>query len=301
MKTILIPGASGFIGLNAAKFFLLKGFQVIGMGTSRSHPFTQQYDGFQWITADTSKEGPWQAHVQKADIVINVAGRTIFKRWTKSYKQVIYDSRIKTTRHIVSAIQPARPQVLLNTSAVGLYGDCGDEVLLEDHKPGQGFLSCLCEDWESEALHASDKGVRVVRMRFGVVLGHGGALSTMTPVFKMGIGGSLGSGRQWFPWIHMEDLLAAMAFLIETPNAKGPYNFTAPGTIKQKDFAGYLGKLLGRPSFVPTPGFAVKIMMGEVADALMESQRAIPQRLLDAGFQFSYPDVLPALKNLFPN
>ena len=302
MGTILIAGASGFVGRKTARTFLTKGHRVIGLGTSTVHPYTDEYEHFTWVRANTASKGPWQKEVGKADVIINLAGRTIFKRWTPNYKQAIYDSRIKTTQNLVSAIETGKNQLLLSTSAVGFYGDCGNTKLTEDHKPGSKFLSALCVDWENEADKARAKGVRVAKMRFGVVLDQGGgALSTMTPAFKMGAGGPLGSGKQWFPWIYMDDLQHAMLHLMENSKLDGPFNFTAPGVVIQKEFARQLGRVLGRPAFIPTPGFAVRLVMGDVADVLLESQRAIPQRLLDSGYRFLYPDIQATLKNIFNN
>ncbi len=203
MKTILITGASGFIGKRLSFLFLSKGYHVKGTGTSLSHPYSIKFEKFEWISADTSQEGAWQDHVAKSDIIINLAGRNIFKYWTKKYKQTIYDSRILTTKNIVNAMKKGKNQKLLSTSAVGFYGDGKDEVLTEDKKPGQGFLVNVCKDWERQALKAKEKGVSVAVMRFGVVLGEKGALSLMIPAFKLFAGGPVGSGRQWFPWIHV--------------------------------------------------------------------------------------------------
>ncbi len=298
MKTILITGASGFVGKRLSHLFLLKGDQVIGLGTSDGHPFTQSFENFKWVSADTTMEGEWQNYVSKADIIINLAGRSIFKYWTKKYKQAIYESRILTTLNVVNALDDQKQQLLLSTSAVGIYGDGEDELMTEDTPPGKGFLSSVCVDWEKEAKKANAKNTRVAIMRFGVVLWKGGALSKMIPAFKFFAGGPLGNGQHWFPWIHIKDLENAVEHIIENKSLEGVFNFTSPEPVRQKQFARVLGKRLNRPSFMPAPAFMLKIIMGELGSALLESQKAIPKHLEAADFTFLFPDVDSALKDI---
>lgn len=298
MKKILITGASGFVGTGLANAFLKQGEMVVGTGTSKKHPSIDDSDRFLWVSADTTCEGVWQDHVHSSEVIINLAGRTIFNYWTKKYKQSIYDSRILTTRHIVNAMDTNTDQLLLTTSAVGVYGDCADQVLLETPPPGDGFLSKVCTDWENQALEASKKGARVCVMRFGVVLGDQGALAKMVPVFKLGAGGPLGDGAQWFPWIHIKDIESGIKFLIDQKDTQGIFNFTAPNSVRQKEFAKILGKTLHRPAFFPTPGFMVKAVMGELGKALLESQRAIPDRLTRAGYPFLFNRLEQALADI---
>ena len=294
---IAIAGASGFVGSALVRFLLDKGHTVSGMGTSPAHPL-QGVPGFTWIRADTTLPGAWQAAINDADAVINLAGRTIFKRWSRTYKAKIVNSRVQTTRHIVAAMSGG-PGVLLSTSAVGYYGDRGDEPLTEASTPGTDFLARVAVDWESEAREAEKAGVRVAIMRFGVVLGRGGgALARMLPGFRSFAGGPVGSGRQWFAWIHLADLMAAAAFLLHSDGARGAYNFCAPGIVRQKAFARALGGVLGRPAVVPLPSLPLRVVLGEVAGVLTASQNAIPRRLLDAGFVFRYGDVHAALADL---
>ena len=225
---------------------------VTGLGTSQGHPLLSKAH-FTWLTADTTLAGAWQAVVGEADAVVNLAGRTIFKRWSPAYKVQIVDSRIQTTRNIVEAMQ-GEGKTLISTSAVGYYGNRDDEVLTEQSTPGPDFLARLSVNWEQAALDAARQGVRVAIMRFGVVLGSGGgALAQMLPAFRMFAGGPLGSGRQWFSWIHLSDLLAAVQFLLNNATARGAYNFCAPGVVRQKDFARALGAALRRPAVVPAP------------------------------------------------
>ena len=302
MKRILITGASGFVGKHLVRYFLDRQRHVTGLGTSRSHPDIQESENFQWVPADTTVPGDWQEHVAKAEVIVNLAGRNIFKRWTKPYKQAIYDSRIKTTRNIVEAMTPGKTVHFLSTSAAGIYGDAGERELAEDAPPGSDFLAGVCRDWERAALAAEKKSGPEVRiMRFGVVLGDGGALSVMSPAFKWFAGGPLGNGFQWFPWIHIDDLIHAMAFLIQTPDSRGVYNMVGPEPVRQREFAKALGQALQRPAVMPAPGFMVKLVMGELGASLLNSQKAIPRALTDRGFPFEHPNVGSALGAIFGN
>ncbi len=301
MKRIVITGASGFVGKVLSEHFLEQGHHVTGMGTSGTHPFSDTHDHFQWVSADTTQPGVWQKQVEQAHVVINLAGRNIFRYWTKKYKQAIYDSRVMTTQNVVDALAKGRDQVLLNASAVGIYGDCKETVLTETSPPGQGFLADVCRIWEKQALQAEQKGARVSILRFGVVLGNGGALSKMLPAFKMFVGGPLGSGNHWFPWIHITDLTRAVAWLIENEDQYGVFNFTGPLPVRQKEFAKMLGAALNRPGFMPAPAFMIKLLMGELGASLLQSQKAIPDNLQSGGFSFEFPDVVSALNDIVKN
>jgi len=294
---VVVTGASGFVGTALSRFLLEQGHTVTGLGTSQGSRL-ESNAGFEWIRADTTRSGNWQEAVADADGVVNLAGRTIFKRWTRAYKRQVVDSRLKTTEHLVNAMA-GKVKALFSTSAVGYYGSRGEEILDEQAGPGDDFLARLSVDWEQAALAAEQKGVRVAIMRFGVVLGAGGgALAQMVPAFRSFAGGPLGNGRQWFSWIHLADLLGAVRFLIENEKSQGVYNFCAPGVVRQKTFAKSLGKVLGRPALVPAPSIALRMMMGEMADMLLASQRVVPQRLIADGFTFRFPDVDGALADL---
>jgi uncharacterized protein (TIGR01777 family) len=189
--------------------------------------------------------------------------------------------------------------VLCSTSAVGYYGFRGDEEITEDSTPGEDFLAGVCVDWENEAVKAVDKGIRVATTRFGIVLGKtGGALGQMIPAFKKFVGGPLGSGNQWFSWIHMEDLLNAFMFVFENQDIHGPVNFCSPNPVRNRDLARALGKVLSRPSFLTTPGFMLRLVLGEFGSVLLEGQRVIPAKLLKYGFSFRYPDISEALEDV---
>ena len=295
---IMITGGSGFVGQHLARFFLEKGHRIVATGTSDAHPLIGQKN-FEYIQADTTQAGAWQDEVGKAEAIVNLAGRSIFHRWTNAYKQEIMDSRILTTRNLVDALPSTKKVSLLSTSAVGYYGNRGDETLTEDATAGTDFLAEVGIQWENEAMRASAVNHRVVIMRFSVVLGpNGGALAQMVPAYKMYAGGALGSGRQWFPWIHLDDLMAAVDFCLERQDLSGPVNFCAPGSVTSKGFAKALGRALHRPAILKVPTFALRMAMGEMGSVLLNSQRAIPARLMQAGFEFQYPDVDDALQHL---
>ncbi|RPJ80814.1 MAG: TIGR01777 family protein, partial [Deltaproteobacteria bacterium] len=213
-RKIFITGGTGFVGVNLSRYLLNKNQQVIATGMSQGHPLAGQQN-FQYVSADTSQKGKWQDQVQEADVIINLAGRNIFHFWTQAYKKQIYESRIHTTRNLVDSLPGQTDVLFFSASAAGYYGNQADQLLTEDREPGGDFLAKVCVDWEKEAFEAQQKGARVVTMRFGVVLGKdGGALKKMIPAYKLFVGGPLGNGRQWFPWIHIQDLMAAVAFVM---------------------------------------------------------------------------------------
>ena len=295
---VLITGGLGFVGTQLSTHLIKRGCQVTVAGHA-PEPRAGTPKGITYILADTTVKGAWQDEVADQDIVINLAGASIFRRWNEETKQLIYDSRILTTRNVVEAMAQNRGSLLCSASAAGYYGFRGDEELTEQDAPGNDFLARLCVDWESEASKARAKGVRVVIPRFGVVLGKGGgALRKMIPAFKRLVGGPLGSGNQWFSWIHIKDLLNAFPFLFENQEIIGPVNFCSPRPVRNRDLAKTLGKVLSRPSFLTTPPFMVRLVLGEFGSVLLEGQRVIPAKLLKHGFNFRYPDILGALKEV---
>jgi uncharacterized protein (TIGR01777 family) len=295
---IFITGGTGFIGTHLSNSLLSRGHRVTATGT-RPTQTRIDHENFHYISADTTQTGPWQEEVKDADVLVNLAGRTIFKRWTESYKKVMYDSRILTTRNLVEAVPEGKAITLCSTSAVGYYGDRGDAILTENEPHGDDFLAKLSVDWEQEAFRAQGKGTRVIATRFGIVLGvNGGAMEKMISAFKFFVGGPLGDGMQWFSWIHLEDLISAMMFVIDNRDIGGAVNFCSPNPVRNKDFAETMGRILNRPSFMPAPAFMIRLVMGEFGSALLNSQRVVSEKLLQHGFEFQYPDIEDAIRNI---
>jgi len=257
-----------------------------------------------YVSWDGVNEGDWEKEIDGADAVVNLAGEPIAtKKWTPEQKKLIEESRINATRAIVRAIGKAskKPSVFLNASAVGFYGHQNNETLDETSSKGEGFLSDVCQKWEQEALKAEELGVRTVLVRIGIVLEkEGGALSKFIPPFQMFMGGPLGSGKQWMSWIHRDDLIQLMSFLIEHKEIKGIVNGSAPNPVTMKEFTTTLGRVMNRPSFMKVPGFVLKLKLGEMANELLLSgQRALPKKVEAAGFQFSYPTWESAFNAIF--
>ncbi len=289
---IAVVGATGFVGNHLVHHLHARGHRVTAIARGRRTDAAA-------LPAAAFLAGPWQEALREAQAVIHLVGRSIAGRWSRAAKEEIRSSRIASTCRVVEALRGGRCRLLLHASGVGYYGDGGDALLVEDSPAGTGFLAELARDWEAEARRAEELGVRVVAMRFGVVLGNdGGALPRMVPAFRAFLGGPLGSGSQWFSWIHIADLAAAVSFLLEGVELAGAVNFCAPEPVTQRDFAAALGRVLGRPSFFPAPAFALRLALGEAADLLLAGQRAIPRRLLEAGFRFRYPVLAQALEDL---
>lgn len=292
MKVFLM-GGTGFIGSILTNFFLDSGWKVILLVRNSSR-LREIPPGVEVVFGDATKEGEWQEKAPHADLVVNLVGETIFKRWTNEYKKKIWDSRIISTENVVASLRAG--QVLFNASAVGYYGDGGEAELTEESPKGKLYVSELCKVWEEKALEGEKKGARVIVGRFGIVLGKGGGmLKTILPFFKLGLGGPLGSGKQWFPWIHIEDLARAVEFLFEREE-RGIFNITAPEPIRNRDMTKIIGKVLRRPTLFPIPKFALRILYGELAEVIMASARVVPQRLLSLGFDFRYPRFEEAFK-----
>jgi len=280
---------------------LRRGDNVTAVGRRSNPPLTDN-PRFRYISADTSVKGDWQAALSQQDVIVNLAGKSIFTLWTDKNKQKIMDSRILTTRNLVDGLPEGSGTVLCNASAVGYYGHRGEDVLTEAEPAGDDFLARVAVNWEKEALKAAEKDSRVALMRFGIVLGpDGGAMAKMLPAFRMFVGGRLGSGRQWFPWIHIADLVAAALFVMDQPVFAGPVNFCAPEPVRNREFVKHLAGKLHRPAVLPAPGFAVKMIIGELGEALLCSQRATPASLQASGFEFRYPAVDDALADLLPD
>lgn len=295
---VFIVGGTGFVGVNLANRLSERGWQVTVMGQTAERPRGLAAP-IVVVAGDGRVRGPWQEGVAGSALVVNLAGAPIFGRWTDETKRLIRESRVTTTARIVEAMPAGGGTTLFSTSAVGYYGFRGGEELDESAPAGTDFLASVCQEWEGAATAARGKGVRVVITRFGLVLGrNGGVLGQMLPMFRRFLGGPLGSGRQWFSWIHMEDLLGAYAFLLQRPEADGPYNLTAPRAVTNRELARALGRVLHRPALLPAPAFAVRLALGEFGTVVLEGQRVAPRRLCDAGYTFRYPEIEPALASV---
>jgi uncharacterized protein (TIGR01777 family) len=293
---VLLTGATGFIGSRLAEVLRDHGHSVSGLtrnatSAARRAPAVGRF--YEW---DGVSPPPAEA-IAEAGAVVNLAGETVNGRWNAGKRRRVLDSRVNATRAIVSALEAAGGgKVLVNGGAVGYYGDRGDEMLTERSGRGGGFLAGVVEAWEAEAFKAKDAGARVASLRTGIVLGpNGGALKPLKLVTNFGIGGPVGSGKQWWPWIHRDDVASAIEFLL-THDLEGVFNLTAPNPARQKDFAKVLGRVMSRPSFVPAPSFAVRLLLDGFADELLFSKRVLPARLDEAGFAFAYPELEPALR-----
>jgi uncharacterized protein len=299
---VFITGGTGFVGRYLVRELTQRGHEVWVL-TRKSRDDGRLPEGATLITGDPTQPGPWQEQAARCNAFVNLAGASIFTYWTESAKQVIRDSRLLTTRHLVDAIRMGadRPAVLVSTSAVGYYGARDDDQLLEESTPaGNDFLACLARDWEREALLAAEGDVRVVLCRFGIVLGkEGGALAKMLPAFHKWLGSPLGSGRQWFPWIHQEDLAHIVLFALEHGSLEGPVNCVAPYPVRNREFTETLARTLNRSIILPAvPAFVLKVVLGEFGDVLLKGQRVHPTRLLSEGFEFRYPALQDALGDL---
>jgi len=298
---VFITGGTGFIGSSLTEKLVEKGFHVTVLtrrdSTARLFP-----EGVRLAQGDPSQPGSWQEKLSECSAVINLAGASIFQRWNEKSKRIIRESRMATTRNIVTAMAQKKEQSidLINASAVGFYGNSGEEPCEENHPPGSDFLALITREWETEALKAREYGSRVVLCRFGIVLGsQGGALSKMLPFFRWGMGARLGSGRQWFSWIHREDLSRIIQFVLQKQNIQGAVNCTAPHPVQNKDFTKALAKAVKKPLVVPPlPGFFLKIAWGELSEVLLKGQRVMPRVLMEQGFSFLFPDVESALHDL---
>lgn len=291
-----VIGASGFLGRAVCRQLAADGWRVVGFSRS---PGAAGGPVDEWRSVG-------EPVLDGLDAVVNLTGEPIDQRWTAEKRRAFVDSRVGVTRRLVGAIAalPAerRPAVLVNASAVGIYGDRGDTVLDEQAAAAGGFLPQLCADWEAAAGEAEALGVRVVRVRIGVVLGRGGgAFERMRQVFALGLGGRFGHGRQWLPWIHLEDLARIFAAAAGDPRWRGPLNGTAPAPERNADFTAKLAAALHRPAILPVPATAIKLALGGFGALLLESQRAVPVALVAGGFEFRFDTLEAALVDLLGN
>jgi len=298
---VVITGGSGLIGSALARELGAAGQDVVVLtrDAGKAGALPAGVRAVQW---DGKTAAGWGSLLDGDTVLVHLAGESIASgRWTEERKRRIRDSRVGSGKAVLQAIREAavKPRALLQGSAVGYYGPHGDEVIREDAAPGDDFLAGVCKEWEASTAEAEALGVRRAILRTGVVLTReGGALPKMTLPFKMMVGGPLGNGRQWLPWIHLADEVGAIRFLAESAEARGPFNLTAPNPVTNRELAGILASVLHRPGFMPAPGFALHLALGEMADMLLNGQRVVPSRLQELGYRFQYPDAEPALRGL---
>lgn len=275
-----ITGASGFVGGRLVPALAAEGHTCVAFSRDPS----RAVPGCRETRALRPPEPP---DLRGLDAVINLAGESIQGLWTAAKKERIRASRIEATRAVVRALPGSGVRTLLTASATGLYGDRGDEELTEDSAPGRGFLAEVCEEWEGEALAAMDQDVRVVMARIGfIVAAQGGAMDRLRPLFRCALGGRLGNGQQWMPWVHIDDTVGILCHLLEDEGCDGPYQVTAPEPVRNADFTRELAAALHRPAFLHVPAFALKMMLGELSHLVLDSTRALPKRTLASGYAF---------------
>jgi uncharacterized protein (TIGR01777 family) len=299
---VIITGATGFIGTALCRE-LCKHYEIIAL--TRSTDKAKQALGSMAAVTEWKPEARdgWERTLDGASAVVNLAGENIASgRWTESKKSKILQSRLNATKAIVEAIEQAdrKPQVLVQASAIGYYGDRGDEILDENSRNGTAFLSDVCKQWEQTIEPLADSPTRLAIIRLGPVLGaEGGMMQKLLPTFRCFLGGHPGSGKQWLSWIHVDDVTRAVRFVIESSEARGVYNFTSPNPLPAVDFYRLLGKLIHRPALLPLPAWLLKVLMGRMAEELLlSSLRVLPNRLLQAGYRFKYADPESALKSI---
>ncbi len=297
--SVLVSGATGFIGRSLCAAIKERGVPFTA--------FSRRPDRAKSLLSGVKETYRWRpklepapvAAIQGAGALVHLAGETVVGRWNKYRKQDIRDSRVVGTRHLVDAIAEAKskPGVLVCASAVGYYGSRGEEELTEESGPGSDFLAEVCQAWEAEARRAEEFHVRVVMLRIGMVLGReGGALKQMLIPFKLGLGGPVGNGQQWVPWVSIDDVVGIILHAIEHSSVKGPVNATAPNPVRNREFTKTLGHVLHRPAFLPAPAIGLKLLLGEFADVLLTSQRIIPKQIQETGYKFTHPTLEAALR-----
>ncbi|QZZ22131.1 TIGR01777 family oxidoreductase [Leptothermofonsia sichuanensis E412] len=301
---IAITGATGFVGSRLVERLQTEGHQI--MVLTRNAARAEQvfpksaFPNVEIVAYTPVEAGDWQKAIAGCDGVVNLAGEPISERWSPQHKQGILNSRKLGTQRLVEAIIQAepKPQVLVNASAIGYYGTSETATFDETSAAGDDFLARVCQEWESEARKVTGAGVRLVIFRIGIVLGMGGAIAKMLPPFKLFAGGPIGTGRQWFSWIHREDLVSLIIRALTQPDMEGVYNATAPNPVRMGEFCATMGQVLNRPSWLPVPGFALEVLLGDGAKVVLEGQQVLPKRTQSTGFQYQYPTVQQALKQV---
>lgn len=301
---IAITGATGFVGSYLVKRLQAEGENVIILTRNADHASRvfpkSAFPNVEIVAYNPSQSGDWQNVISGCDGVVNLAGASIGEgRWTPERKQEIIDSRKIGTQKLVEAIAKAeqKPSVLVNASAIGYYGTSETATFEENSPPGDDFLSEVCTAWEAEARKVKDLGMRLVIFRFGVVLGMGGAIAKMLPVFKLFAGGTIGTGKQWFSWVEVDDLVNLIVTALKRPDMEGVYNATAPNPVRMGEFCHTLGDVVHRPSWLPVPAFALELLLGDAAMVVLEGQKVLPKRTLESGFTYKYSNLKPALES----
>jgi uncharacterized protein (TIGR01777 family) len=303
---IFVMGGTGLIGSALVGRLTSRGDEVVLLTRRPAHAQERWGNQCTIVEGDPMKAGPWMQVVNDCDAVVNLVGESIFaRRWNDEFKKLLRDSRINSTQNVVQALAqgpktPAgKPKVLVNGSAIGYYGPCGDEEVTEETLAGSDMLAQLAFEWELVTNPAEAAGVRVVRIRTGVVLDKNrGALPQMLTPFKLGLGGPIGSGKHWFSWIHIDDMVGILLLALDHQQAAGPINATAPHPVTNKEFSKALGRALHRPTVLPMRPFMLRAILGQVAEILTTGQRVIPAKALALGYRFKFPDIDPALRDL---
>ena len=298
---VLVTGATGFVGRRLCEVLSESGCRVTAL-SRRPDAAREALPGLSQVFAwRPVKEAPPLESLEQVDAVIHLAGESVVGRWNARKKQAIRESRVRATRNLVDSIRQAqpRPRTLISASAIGYYGDQGEKELTESMPAADDFLGDVCGQWEKEGARVSEAGVRVVHLRIGVVLAAGGgALDAMLLPARLGLGGPLGSGRQWWSWIHREDLIGMVQHVLADESLSGPFNATSSNPVRQKDFARVLGRVLSRPAFLPTPGIGLKVVLGGFAVELLSSKKVLPDRIQESGYRFRFPELEPALRDI---
>ncbi|MCB2205139.1 TIGR01777 family oxidoreductase [bacterium] len=301
-KHILLTGGTGLIGSRVTRELTRRGDTVTILTRNPKRAGDKLPDGvniLRWLSDD---DDDWQSAVAEVDAIIHLAGESIAEeRWSDAYKQRIYDSRIATAAALIDAMKKAEkhPSAMISASAVGFYGDTGEDQVDESDAPGKDFLAELCIDWEAAVRKAEELDVRVVTTRFGLVLAHdGGVLDKLLTPFKMFAGGPVGDGEQWFPWVHIDDVVGIILHALDHEEISGVLNAVAPGILRNREFADALGMALDRPSRFSVPAFVIKLAMGELGETLLGGQRVNPRRTLESGYEFQYDNIKDALADL---
>jgi len=305
---VFITGATGLVGPRLIRRLIGRGDQVTVL-SRQPDAWERVGQDVTVIVGDPNEVGDWHTKLAACDAVVNLAGAGIFdRRWNAEYKQLIRDSRIRSTDNVVAAMAKpdCRAKVLVSASAIGYYGPRSDEEITEESAPGSDFMARICIDWEKAAFAAEQHGVRTSAIRIGIVHDNlGGALKQLLLPFKLGLGGPVGMslsprdwGKQYWSWIHIADLCGIILLALDNPQAKGPINGTGPNPVTNKQFAQAMGKVLGRPAFAPLPAFALRMMLGEVAEVITTGQKVLPKRALELGYPFEFTEIEKALRDL---